>query len=231
MEDSLQITSDADKDMPRTKVVESANGSFCPPGKTSRTIICCLLAGAILGLSACGKQPEKSAVPEQAAAPVAAVETPLIKATVQADLKAVKNLIDTGEDINAIDPLGRTALHMAAFYGNLKATELLLANGADITARDHVGMTALHAAVLSGGRQEVQLLLSKNADINAQSDSGQTALHLSAATGQPKLTKLLVDRGANPQIKDTDGKTPLFYAQQNTHPQTAGVLKPYYSKK
>jgi ankyrin repeat protein len=58
------------------------------------------------------------------------------------------------------DALGRTPLHMAAFYGRTRATELLLASGATIEVRDRIGMTPLHAAVLAGGRHQAFLIAS-----------------------------------------------------------------------
>lgn len=182
----------------------------------------------ILGLAACGKPGDKAELPGANALPVA--ESLLIKATAEGDPKEIKALLDSGENIAARDVLGRTPLHIAAFYGHLKASQLLITAGADINAKDLVGMAPLHAAVLSGGRQEVELLLENKADIKATTDAGQTALHLSAATGQPKLSKYLIEQGADPQSKDADGKTPLFYASRNQHPQTTALLKQYSGK-
>ena len=188
-----------------------------------------ILSGiAILGLAACGKPSDKTELPGASPLPVA--ESLLIKATAEGDPKEIKALLDSGENTAAKDILGRTPLHIAAFYGHLKATQLLIAAGADINAKDLVGMAPLHAAVLSGGRREVELLLENKADIKATTDAGQTALHLSAATGQPKLTKYLIEQGADPQSKDVDGKTPLFYASRNQHPQTTALLKQYSGK-
>lgn len=182
----------------------------------------------ILGLAACGKPGDKAELPGASQLPIA--ESLLIKATAEGDPKEIKALLDSGESTSAKDVLGRTPLHIAAFYGHLKATQLLLSAGADINAKDLVGMAPLHAAVLSGGRQEVELLLENKADIKATTDAGQTALHLSAATGQPKLSKYLIEKGADPQSKDADGKTPLFYASRNQHPQTTALLQQYSSK-
>jgi ankyrin repeat protein len=197
--------------------------------------ICRLLAlvacGALLlGVSACSKRTENNtAVVKEELSPVA--ESPLARAAIEADLDEIKTLLDGGAELNAKDTLGRTALHMAAFYGQLKVTELLIERGADVNIKDRVGMTPLHVAVLSGGRQEVELLLEKKARINLKSDAGQTALHLAAATGQPKLSKYLIEHGGDPKSLDTDGKPPLFYAIQNKHPQTTALLKQYSDEK
>lgn len=198
-------------------------------GAASR-IAAAIIAGMfLLNLAGCGKQTDKPVVPAASEA-LPATDSPLIKASTQDDPDAIKAFLDAGADVNAKDVLGRTPLHIAAFYGHLKISELLIARGADINAKDRVGMTALHAAVLSGGRQEVELLLDKKADINAKSDAGQTALHLSASTGQPKLSRFLIEQGADPQSKDSDGKIPLFYAMQNQHPQTTALFQQYSTK-
>ena len=185
----------------------------CPRVVAISRAVAVALGGALLfSLTGCGDKPaEKSHAQVNSEAPPV-VESALAKAAIQGDLEEIKALLDAGAEINSKDALGRTPLHMAAFYGRPKTTELLISRGADINAKDRVEMTPLHAAVLSGGRQEVELLLLKKADINAKSDAGQTALHLAAATGQPKLSKFLIERGADPLAKDADGKTPLFYA-------------------
>lgn len=204
--------------------------------QTSRTSTLRLVLGAfavgvvLTVMPACDRNMDKPALTAAKNDAIPAEEPLLTKAVVKDDQAGIKARLEAGDDVDAKDALGRTPLHMAAFYGNLKASEVLIGNGANINAKDRIGMTPLHAATISGGRQEVQLLLDKKADIGAKTDAGQTALHLAAATGQPKLSRLLIERGANPQERDKDNKTPLSYAQQNSHPQTTALLQQYQSK-
>jgi ankyrin repeat protein len=130
-----------------------------------------VIAALSLALSGCSKEPEDIATlkpqPSSSSATVDDVPTAaslLAKAAIRGDIVEIKSLLDAGAQIDVTDALGRTPLHMAAFYGRTKASELLLASGASIDARDRVGMTPLHAAVLSGGRHEVELLLDRKAD-------------------------------------------------------------------
>ncbi|KAK3086422.1 hypothetical protein FSP39_018250 [Pinctada imbricata] len=60
--------------------------------------------------------------------------------------KLVKRLIETGLDLNACTPCGRTALHAAASQGRGNIVDILLESGADIDAEDDEGETALSIA-------------------------------------------------------------------------------------
>src|SRR6266702_5988082 len=52
------------------------------------------------------------------------------------DVKAVKELIDKGADVNAATPYGATALSYAADKGHLEVVKLLLANKANVNTKD-----------------------------------------------------------------------------------------------
>ncbi|WAR11434.1 ANR60-like protein [Mya arenaria] len=62
----------------------------------------------------------------------------------------VRKLIESGADVNASTPLGRTALHVAASQGHGHIVDLLLEHGADIDAEDDRGQTALTIAASFG---------------------------------------------------------------------------------
>ncbi|OIQ92587.1 phosphocholine transferase AnkX [mine drainage metagenome] len=183
----------------------------------------------LLLLNGCGDKGEGTRG-QTSGTPSAAIDgltvgPPLSVAVRKGNLKAVDSLLAAGADVNAPDILGRTALHVAAFYNRKQIAALLLAHGADVKASDSEGLTPLHAAVLAANADIATLLLDKGADVNAVTDTGKTPLHLAAAIGCYRLTKLLIPRGADVNRKDKSGRTARFYAVRNGHAETAALLK------
>ena len=63
-------------------------------------------------------------------------------------LDAVSAALALGSDVNAANPAGETALHIASAQGYVEVVKLLAANGADVNVRNARGLTPL--AVLMG---------------------------------------------------------------------------------
>lgn len=66
----------------------------------------------------------------------------------------IKQLINKGANVRALDSHGTSALHYAAQYNNSRVVDLLLRGGADPHALNRHGMSPLHYA-LEKGYQEV----------------------------------------------------------------------------
>jgi ankyrin repeat protein len=115
----------------------------------------------------------------------------LIQAIDGGNIKAVKQHLASGADLNAKAEDGWTPLHLAAFERQNKIAELLIASGADVNAKDDDGMTPLHFAT-SG--EIVELLIDANADVNAKDEEGETPLDW-ANLGPPEITDLLRKHG------------------------------------
>lgn len=57
------------------------------------------------------------------------------------DLDGIRELLDSGTDVNFHDTDGRTSLHVAACQGRPDVVELLLERGADVDVQDQWGST------------------------------------------------------------------------------------------
>jgi len=74
-------------------------------------------------------------------------------------LAAVTAAIELGSDINAVNPVGDTAVHIAAIQGYAEVVKLLASKGADLNARNAKGLTPLAAANGRAGRKGMVDLL------------------------------------------------------------------------
>jgi len=117
--------------------------------------------------------------------------------------------LSSGAGINWQNPLGKTALHLAANSDKVAAVSFLLARGASMAAKDHEGRTALFDA---RSRRMVVLLLEKGAEINTKAARLQTALHVASEFGRWEVTELLLEHGAEIDGQDVCGQTALHWA-------------------
>ena len=62
-------------------------------------------------------------------------------------LEACKVAVALGIDVNAVDTMGMTALHGAAFQGSNRIIQFLVEKGANMDAKDITGQTPLHKAM------------------------------------------------------------------------------------
>src|SRR5687768_3071681 len=69
----------------------------------------------------------------------AASPAPVADAAMKRDTEAVRALLKTGEDVNAAQGDGMTALHWAARNGDLELTQMLLYAGANVKATTRLG--------------------------------------------------------------------------------------------
>ncbi|MBL0158565.1 MAG: ankyrin repeat domain-containing protein [Bryobacterales bacterium] len=91
------------------------------------------------------------------------------------DLRAVKLMLDRGAEVNAFDPLGRTALMYAAGsdLAPVEVVKLLMERGADVNAKDRherggdSGLTVLDIAKLRGDTPVVRMLVKAGAKASA----------------------------------------------------------------
>ncbi|KAL8669025.1 MAG: hypothetical protein Q9168_006366 [Polycauliona sp. 1 TL-2023] len=117
----------------------------------------------------------------------------------------VRKLIDSGANVNAIDPSGATGLSAACGRGLYEIARLLLQNGANMYLGKSISCATLHAACCCGDFRVVKLLLDQGFDVNLVDGFFGTALQAAAAASFTKkgtlserlrIIEMLLDSGA-----------------------------------
>ncbi|XP_049818470.1 uncharacterized protein LOC109605661 isoform X2 [Aethina tumida] len=109
------------------------------------------------------------------------------------------------EDLNAVDPSGRTVLSYIASNGSIDLLELILQlPGLDPNKADNEGNTPLHFVAQAGQMECLNCMLSRcrGIEIDARNNLGFTPLMKAALQGRNKCAKLLLFAGANPTLRD-----------------------------
>jgi ankyrin repeat protein len=160
-----------------------------------------------------------------------ALDISIHEAATDGNIKAVKQHIAAGADVNAKDDVGETPLHWAAWIGHKEIVELLITAGADVNAKGDDG-TPLHHAALRGKKEIVEPLIANGADVNVKGGFADgTPLHYVVPGGHMKLVELLIADGADVNAKDEDGDTPLDWAiDRPGRTKTADLLRKHGGK-
>ncbi|KAG1667601.1 Tonsoku-like protein [Nymphon striatum] len=106
-------------------------------------------------------------------------ETPLHRACIAGNLKAVKQLLTESYPVNPRDYCGWLPIHEAANHDHYEIVKELIAHGAWINDRggkDCEGITPLHDAASCGNTNVMRLLIENGASVVALSNTGDSAL-------------------------------------------------------
>jgi len=121
--------------------------------------------------------------------------TDLHYAAFENDVARLRELIDSGAAVNAVDHDGLTPLHFAAHEGAVEAAALLLERGADVGLADRHGNTPLFKAVFNsrGEGSLIKLLRAAGADPLRVNKSGQTPTGLARLIGNYDVARFFAD--------------------------------------
>jgi ankyrin repeat protein len=168
--------------------------------------------------------------------------TALHKASYFGHVQVIKELLDHGADIEAMDRDRRTPLHWASSRSHLPVVIELMDRGADIEAMTSSGMTALHFACWNGHFVVVIQLLSPNdrngatnsilgkrksragANIGAKDNDGDTPLHIACLQGHLAIVKALLSGGANILAVNHEGRLPIHVAVNRRRSEVSKYL-------
>ncbi len=139
---------------------------------------------------------------------------PVAEAAQNGDVDAVRTLLRQGEDVNASQGDGMTALHWAAYQGSTEMAGILMYAGANLEVTTRVAQyTPLLVAARTGHGDVVTALLDAGANARARTSTGVTALHFASAAGHVPAIESLLSHGAEVEAHEfSQDQTPLIFA-------------------
>ena len=121
-------------------------------------------------------------------------------------------------------------LYEGVMDGDIKLVKSAISKGADInTMYDEGKNSALMLALERNQNEIAKYLVSKGTDVNAK-NSGWTCLMIAAFFGNEEIVKLLLSKGADMAVKNYANETALSWAEKNSHPKIAELLKKHGAK-
>jgi hypothetical protein len=150
---------------------------------------------------------------------------PLVTAASDGDLPKVKELLNTGIDVNLRDKnTDSTALDEAVMNGNREMVRALLEAGAEINARNSRGQRALMVLDDDATEALVQDLVNAGAKVNLKDEEGDTALIHAAEWSEPEVLRALLNAGARVNAKNKAGETALMKAAEEGKLESVRLL-------
>lgn len=138
---------------------------------------------------------------------------PLVKAALEDDLEALKNVLLTRPDASARDNSTQyTALEHAVQHGNREMVQVLLWSKADVNARDNDGQTILMLLSDNVTSEIIWDLVNAGAKVNLRDKDGDSALIAVADLNNVEALKTLLDAGAKVNVTNNVGQTALMIA-------------------
>lgn|GEM_PF-2273627 len=105
----------------------------------------------------------------------------------------IRQLVNTGIDVNIKDSDGWTALMLATFYGdNDKTVRLLIELGAELDVQNDDGETALMRTAIVNATNSAKLLISNGANLNIKDNNGKTALMMAIKEKSSEIQDMIV---------------------------------------
>ena len=158
-------------------------------------------------------QAQAQSQPRAPGPPATKASTDFFTAVQRDDLSEVLLLQLRGAELNALDPKGQHALHVALRYSALKVAEYLVQRPTvEVDLRNPQGETPLMLALLKGHTALARALAAREADINK---TGWAPLHYAATYAGKEATEQvqwLLDQSAYIDAESPNGTTPLMMA-------------------
>lgn len=124
----------------------------------------------------------------------AQVDNRLLQEIQTGTLDSVRQLLDSGANVNGATESGVTPLMNASGMGNKEVVQLLIARGANVNARTPGNFTALMQAALVGQTEIIKVLLDAGADPGVKDTGGKTAQTYAEERGNKEIVALLKNK-------------------------------------
>ena len=116
------------------------------------------------------------------------------------DTSSIRQMLEEGISVNAVDGKGHSLLMLAAYKGDMQTVKFLVEAGADISQQNrkpglYFGDTPLEYALRGKQKKMVDYFLSLPADKNAKSDKMIIAIYACGLQSNHEMLKYLLDKG------------------------------------
>ncbi|XP_069803438.1 B-cell lymphoma 3 protein [Dendropsophus ebraccatus] len=139
----------------------------------------------------------------------------------------VISLLNHGRrDIDVLNNLRQTPLHLAVITDQPELVALLLHHRASPLIPDRNGQTCVHLACEYGSIRSLEVLMRAGArDLEATNFHGMTALHVAVRSGRRDITVCLLEHGADVNAVDLkSGQSPLIQAVETGSEELVSLL-------
>ena len=153
--------------------------------------------------------------------------TPLMHASSEGHIEAVKFLIKSGADVNYVSGgrkiySNRTALVLAAAEGNNDIIELLIENGAKVNLEG--AKSPIIYAAEEASLETIKLLENHGLDIHFKNEYGVTTLIQASGGGNLEVAKYLIEQKVDLEAESEYGEFALGEACLNDEPEIVKLL-------
>jgi ankyrin repeat protein len=152
-------------------------------------------------------------------------DSPVTKAVKSGDLTAVRKLIASKADVNAVSGDGSTPLLWAAYDANVDVARALITAGAKVDVANNYGVTPLLQSSRIGDAAMIDVLLKAGADPTRTHLEAETPLMAASRSGSIDAVKLLLGRGVD--VNAAAGfqqETALMWAAGEDHGDVVDML-------
>mmetsp|Transcript_732 Transcript_732/g.1069 ORF Transcript_732/g.1069 Transcript_732/m.1069 type:complete len:376 (-) Transcript_732:111-1238(-) len=149
----------------------------------------------------------------------------LLQLSANGKTEEIKEMLETGVDVNAVDYDKRSALHLAAAEGRFDTVKLLVERGANVNAIDRFGGTPLRDSLECRRYDIVSYLRSHGSTLGEKSDFLVQKVCQAASEGNVLLLESVYENSfLSIDAADYDARTPLHLAAACNHKKASEYL-------